>query len=215
MNLDGSDRRPLVVAPEHQWYPSFSPDMTKVLFATTRRRPGAASRSWTWRAARSRTLFDHSAASCDSAPAWSPDGRQIAFESNLDGDLEIFVMNADGTGRPPAHAQHASGTRGRRGRRTARSSRSPAAPTTSTLDIHTMNVDGTDVAPLTTYPGRDESPDWGVNPNPAAVGGTVPATLSLTLGASASFGAFMPGVARDYTRHRRRAPSRARPATRR
>ncbi len=30
------------------------------------------------------------------------------------------------------------------------------------------------------------------------VGGTVPATLSLTLGAPASFGAFLPGVARDY-----------------
>ncbi len=31
------------------------------------------------------------------------------------------------------------------------------------------------------------------------VGGTVPPTLSLTLGAPASFGAFTPGVARDYT----------------
>ncbi len=30
------------------------------------------------------------------------------------------------------------------------------------------------------------------------VGGTVPATLSLTLGAPAAFGAFTPGVARDY-----------------
>ena len=36
---------------------------------------------------------------------------------------------------------------------------------------------------------------------PAAgdVGGTVPATLSLTLGAPATFGAFTPGVAKDYT----------------
>ena len=31
------------------------------------------------------------------------------------------------------------------------------------------------------------------------VGGSVPATLSLTLGAAAGFGAFTPGVARDYT----------------
>jgi hypothetical protein len=34
---------------------------------------------------------------------------------------------------------------------------------------------------------------------PADVGGTVPATLALTLGAPASFGAFTPGVAKDYT----------------
>ena len=34
---------------------------------------------------------------------------------------------------------------------------------------------------------------------PGGVGGTVPPTLSLQLGAAASFGAFTPGVARDYT----------------
>ena len=33
----------------------------------------------------------------------------------------------------------------------------------------------------------------------ADVGGSVPATLSLSLGAPASFGAFTPGVAKDYT----------------
>jgi uncharacterized protein (TIGR03118 family) len=36
-------------------------------------------------------------------------------------------------------------------------------------------------------------------PNPGQAGGTVPATLSLTLGTPASFGAFTPGVAKDYT----------------
>ena len=34
---------------------------------------------------------------------------------------------------------------------------------------------------------------------PGGAGGSVPATLSLTLGTSASFGAFTPGVAKDYT----------------
>ncbi len=33
----------------------------------------------------------------------------------------------------------------------------------------------------------------------ADVGGTVPATLSLSLGAPASFGAFAPGVSQEYT----------------
>ena len=33
----------------------------------------------------------------------------------------------------------------------------------------------------------------------SAPGGTVPATLALTLGPNASFGAFTPGVAKDYT----------------
>ena len=47
------------------------------------------------------------------------------------------------------------------------------------------------------------------------VGGTVPATLALTLGAPASFGAFTPGVAKDYTADDAPPTSSARPATRR
>ena len=29
--------------------------------------------------------------------AWSPNGNKIAFNSDRDGDYEIFVMNADGS----------------------------------------------------------------------------------------------------------------------
>ena len=39
---------------------------------------------------------------------------------------------------------------------------------------------------------------WTSEPVPGPVGGNVPATLSLTLGAPAQFGAFVPGVARTY-----------------
>jgi TolB protein len=34
----------------------------------------------------------------DYTPAWSPDGRQIAFYSERDGNYEIYVMNSDGSG---------------------------------------------------------------------------------------------------------------------
>jgi dipeptidyl aminopeptidase/acylaminoacyl peptidase len=36
----------------------------------------------------------------DEYPAWSPDGLKIAFRSYRDGNYEIYVMNADGTGQP-------------------------------------------------------------------------------------------------------------------
>ena len=38
-------------------------------------------------------------------PAWSPDGTKIAFASNRDGNHEIYVMNADGSGADPADQQ--------------------------------------------------------------------------------------------------------------
>ena len=33
----------------------------------------------------------------DRFPAWSPDGKQIAFTNDRDGEIEVFVMDADGT----------------------------------------------------------------------------------------------------------------------
>jgi TolB protein len=34
----------------------------------------------------------------DRMPDWSPDGTCIAFHSNRDGNEEIYIMNADGSG---------------------------------------------------------------------------------------------------------------------
>ena len=34
----------------------------------------------------------------DSYPVWSPDGKQLAFQSNRDGNFGIYTMNIDGTG---------------------------------------------------------------------------------------------------------------------
>ncbi len=33
----------------------------------------------------------------NSFPQWSHDGRRIVFTSDRDGDLELYVMNADGS----------------------------------------------------------------------------------------------------------------------
>ena len=33
------------------------------------------------------------------APAWSPDGRKLAFVSDRDGNSEVYVMNANGSGQ--------------------------------------------------------------------------------------------------------------------
>jgi TolB protein len=163
MNLDGSNRHPVAVLAQDQFYPSFSQDRSKLLFATVAPPSGRSIQVMDVATGAVTTLFDYTAQSFESAPAWSPDGRQIAFESNLDGDMEIFVMNADGSGvRQLTHntlwdegpAWSPDGTRFAFSRGTD----------DLHLDIWTMNADGSDARQLTTYPGRDESPDWGANP---------------------------------------------------
>jgi hypothetical protein len=55
-------------------------------------------------------------------------------------------------------------------------------------------------ATLETLDIRELRTTWGAHEatTPGGVGGTVPPTLSLTLGPAATFGAFQPGVAREY-----------------
>ena len=40
-------------------------------------------------------LTNHPESDC--CPAWSPDGRRIAFDSERDGNREIYVMDSDGS----------------------------------------------------------------------------------------------------------------------
>ncbi|MDA0160263.1 PQQ-dependent sugar dehydrogenase [Solirubrobacter ginsenosidimutans] len=63
---------------------------------------------------------------------------------------------------------------------------------------HTLEYRGTNAAGTTAI-GTKTFTIGAVTDTPGTVSGSVPATLSLTLGAPATFGAFTPGVAKDYT----------------
>ncbi len=80
-------------------------------------------------------------------PAWSPDGRKIAFRSTRNGNRDIYVMNADGSGkrnltRNPA--QEGSPSWSPDGRRIAFVSNRDGR-----LEAHVMNADGSGQRSLT------------------------------------------------------------------
>ena len=86
-------------------------------------------------------------------PAWSPDGRKLAFVSRRDGNSEIYVINADGSGQEnltqhPARDSHPSWSRD--GRKLAFVSRRDG-----NSEIYVMNADGSGLRNVTRAPSND------------------------------------------------------------
>ena len=94
----------------------------------------------------------------DSSPAWSPDGRRIAFESERDGNDEIYVMNADGSGVARLTVNDAidgSPAWSPDGQRIAFDSLRD-----DNFEVYLMNADGSGVTRLTNNDARDWHPVW-------------------------------------------------------
>jgi Tol biopolymer transport system component len=105
MNADGSERRQVThLAPEEgraQW-PAWSPDGNRLAIQVNDSDPKAhTSHIWIvdFSTGDARKLATHSQPYLDETPSWFPDGKRIAFQSDRTGRMEVWVMNADGSGQ--------------------------------------------------------------------------------------------------------------------
>ena len=77
--------------------PAWSPDGQKLAFVV--RAEGEKARIWVANVAGGEPVALTDGKSVDDQPAWSPDGKYLVFPSDRTGDVELFLMRADGSGQ--------------------------------------------------------------------------------------------------------------------
>ena len=101
MNVDGSDLIQLTDNTSDDFYPTWSPDERYIAFMSMRdheeNRDGNIEVYVVQADGTGQTNITNTPDADDCCPAWSPDGRHIAFASNRDGNIEVYVVQADGT----------------------------------------------------------------------------------------------------------------------
>ena len=161
MDADGKNQRYLAHMPQHG-HAAWSPDGKQIAFGcAVGRRTDICVIDADGGKPRNLTLhpfgnplhpFD------DEHPTWSPDGRQIAFTSNRESGVGIFVMDSDGNNQrrlTPLRTWDSRPAWSPDGKQIAFQSSN-----NNNVDIYVMKVDGTDRRRLTRDPAHDRYPSW-------------------------------------------------------
>ena len=91
MNADGTNQTNISNDGTTYYYPSWSPDGSKIAFASPLK-----AHIWVMNpdgTNQTRLTNDDQLDGTNYYPSWSPDGTKIAFSSYIDGNFEIYVLD--------------------------------------------------------------------------------------------------------------------------
>jgi dipeptidyl aminopeptidase/acylaminoacyl peptidase len=94
IGADGTGFTKLSTSDHGDIYPVWSPDGSKIVFASTR---DGNSEIYLMNADGSETMRLTENEAKDTYPWWSPDGSRIVFTSDRDGNYEVYVMDSNGS----------------------------------------------------------------------------------------------------------------------
>ena len=95
-----------------------------------------------------------------SRPSWSPDGSQISFSSDSDGDEEIYVINADGSGLGQLTNNESIDTSPQFSPDGALIIFASDVESPGFTEIYTMTANGTQITRLTDHAGNSFAPTY-------------------------------------------------------
>ena len=100
MNADGSAEHPVSSSEWLAERPAWSPDGDWIAFQALSRPSDGGARTATLRIVRpdgtdGRAVAAHDRPFLDESPSWFPDGRRIAFQSDRNGEMRIYVLDID------------------------------------------------------------------------------------------------------------------------
>jgi hypothetical protein len=192
MNADGGGPAPITGTEGGDSQPAWSPDGSQIVYVSNHSVIGGGTTGpelWVKDAnlaAPFRQLTDTPNNAASQAPAWSPTGNQVAYESNADGGFEIYTIDAGVTA--------GFGTR-RSANEVGQNYQNPSWSPDSTRiafergigtnvgdttkEIWTMRADGTDPVRLTSNSVYDAQPAYSPDCTGIAYGTTEPGNLEI------------------------------------